>query len=166
MRLVSEERPVSHTLGRLEIFLVEDNPPDVKLLEECLRHVSFSYHLSTVCTGEEALAFLQRQAPYTTAPRPDLILLDIHLPHQSGWDVLAWVRTVPSLTGIPVVMLTGIFSLLDEERIDQLQPTRCLLKPRELEDLLRVGQAIEGVMNPDTSVSHATVGKKGTAIMS
>src|SRR2546428_13011678 len=98
---------------------------DVKLLGECLRDVIFPYHLSTVRTGEEALAFLQRQAPYTTAPRPDLILLDIHLPHQSGWDGPARARTVPSLAGISVVMLTGTFSLLRQGRVDQLQPTRC-----------------------------------------
>lgn len=137
---------MSHTLGRREILLVEDNPPDVKLLEECLREVTFSYHLSTVRSGEDAIAFLQRQAPYARAPRPDLILLDIHLPQKSGWDVLAWVRTQPPLSRIPVVMMTGVFSPLDEERIDQLQPTRCLLKPREPEDYLRVGRALEGVI--------------------
>src|SRR5438309_1191387 len=129
----------------VEILLVEDNPPDVKLVEECLREVTFSYHLHTIHDGENALAFLQRQVPYTRAPRPDLILLDIHLPQTSGWDVLAWVRAQPSLARIPVAMLTGIFSPDDEEHIGRLQPTRCLVKPSEIGDLLRVGQAIERV---------------------
>ena len=132
---------------RIEILLVEDNPVDAKVLESCLRKRTFPYRLSVVNTGEAALAFLQRHAPYTTAPRPDLILLDIYLPQKSGWDVLAWVRATSALRSIPVVMLTGIFSLLDEERIEQLQPTRCLLKPREPEDYLRVGQAIERVIS-------------------
>src|SRR5919199_5057839 len=99
---------------RIEILLVEDNPVDAKVLERCLRHVTFPYHLSVVRDGEGALAFLQRYAPYTRAPRPDVVLLDIHLPQKSGWDVLGWLRAQPSLTSIPVVMLTGIFSLLDE----------------------------------------------------
>jgi len=142
---------VSHTLGRIEILLVEDNPPDVKLLEECLREVTFSYHLHTVRSGEDAIAFLQRQAPYARAPKPHLILLDIHLPQKSGWDVLAWVRAHPPLSGIPVVMMTGVFSPLDEERVDQLRPTRCLLKPREREDYLRVGKAVENVISQNTS---------------
>ena len=137
---------VAPTYEQIEILLVEDNPSDITLLRECLRHVSFPYDLNTVRDGETALAFLQRQAPYRAAPRPDLILLESHLPKQSGWDVLAWLRTQPFLTRIPVVMLTGIFSLLDEERIEQLQPTRCLLKPREPRDYRRVGAAIEGVI--------------------
>ena len=135
------------TEQRIEILLVEDNPADMKLLQVCLNDITLPYHLHTVISGEAALAFLQRQAPYTGAPRPDLILLDIHLPKKSGWDVLAWVRAQPSLSGLPVVMLTGVFSPFDEERVDQLQPTRCLLKPREPGDYPRVGKAIEGVMS-------------------
>jgi len=131
---------------RIEILLVEDNSVDAKVLERCLRNVTFPYHVSTVGDGEAALAFLQRHAPYRAAPRPDLLLLESQLPKHSGWDVLAWLRAQPSLTRIPVVMLTGIFSLVDEERIEQLQPTRCLLKPRDPEDYLRVGAAIEGVL--------------------
>jgi two-component system, chemotaxis family, response regulator Rcp1 len=131
---------------RIEILLVEDNSVDTKVLERCLRNVTFPYDLSTISDGAAAIAFLERQAPYTRAPRPDLLLLDIHLPKKSGWDVLAWVRAQSALSHIPVVMLTGIFSLLDEERIGRLQPTRCLLKPRDPEDYLRVGAAIEGVL--------------------
>jgi CheY-like chemotaxis protein len=115
-------------------------------LGECLRNVTFPYHLSTVRTGEEALAFLQRHAPYTEAPRPALVLLNSHLPKQSGWGILAWMRARPFFTSIPVVILTRIFSPFDEERIEQLQPTRCLLKPRDPEDYLRVGQALERVI--------------------
>jgi len=131
---------------RVEILLVEDNPADVTLLQRCLRHVTVPYHLSVLSDGQAALAFLGRHAPYLLAPRPDLLLLDIHLPQKSGWDVLAWMRMQPSLSGVPVVMLTDIFSPYDEERIDRLQPTRCLLKPRDPEDYLRVGTAIEEVI--------------------
>ena len=134
-----------------EILLVEDKPRDVKLLQECLRNVPFPYYLRTVSDDEAARAFLQRHAPYRAAPRPDLILLDSQLAKHSGWDVLAWLRAQPFLTSIPVVMLKGIFSLLDEERIEQLQPTRCLVKPKESADLLRVGQAIGTVISQNTS---------------
>ena len=134
------------TARQIEILLVEDSPADATLLTECLRQVSFPYHLSLVTDGAAALAFLIRQAPYTKAPTPDLLLLDIRLPHKSGWEVLAWVRASPFLTGRPVVMLTGLFSPYDEEQIEHLQPTRCLLKPRALEDLARIAQVIETVM--------------------
>src|SRR5882724_9157550 len=53
----------------------------------------------------------------------------IYLPQKSGWEVLEWVKATPSLSNIPVVMLTGTLSPFDEKERDCLQPTRCLLKP-------------------------------------
>jgi two-component system, chemotaxis family, response regulator Rcp1 len=138
---------VAPTARRVEILLVEDSPADATLLTECLRQVRFPYHLSLVTDGAAALAFLIQQAPYTKAPTPDLLLLDIRLPHKSGWEILAWVRATPFLTGLPVVILTGLFSPYDEEQIEHLQPTRCLLKPRTLEDISRVAQVIETVIS-------------------
>ena len=40
--------------GIVKILLVEDNPADVRLLQECLRHVTVPYHLSVVSDGEAA----------------------------------------------------------------------------------------------------------------
>jgi two-component system response regulator len=122
----SKERSISNSLyigGRIvddpakrqiELLLVEDNPADVKLLQKCLHNVTVPYHLSVVSDGEAALAFLARHAPYTRAPSPALLLLDIHLPKKSGWDVLAWVRAQPSLRSLPVVMLTGILVVVSK----------------------------------------------------
>jgi CheY-like chemotaxis protein len=132
---------------QIEILLVQDKPRDVKILRECLQTVSFPCCMAVVSDMESALAFLQRHTPYTGAPRPDLVLLDSYLPKQSGWEALAWMRARPLFTDIPIVMLTRLFSQFDEERIEQLQPTRCLLKPRGSEDLLRVGKAIEKVIS-------------------
>jgi len=108
-------------------------------LQECLRHVSFPYYLSTVRDGEAALAFLQRQAPYRAAPRPDLILLASHLPKQSGWAVLAWLRTQPFLTRIPVVMLTALGQQIDQLRGWESGADEFLTKPCEPAKLLEIG---------------------------
>jgi two-component system, chemotaxis family, response regulator Rcp1 len=117
----------------IQLLLVEDNPGDVKLLQECLTEVKFPCHLSLVSDGEAALAFLARQAPYTDAPRPDLILLDVHLGKKSGWEILEWLRASPSFATIPVVMWTGVLAPADEEERDRLHPTRCLVKPSTIE---------------------------------
>jgi chemotaxis family two-component system response regulator Rcp1 len=131
---------------RVEILLVEDNPADVKLWQECLSAVPFPTHLSSVSDSEAALAFLERRTPYTEAPTPDLILLDIHLPTGSGWKVLGWLRAIPFLTSIPVVMLTGLPSPADEEQRDRLQPDYYLVKPTTLEEWQRVGEVLEELM--------------------
>jgi CheY-like chemotaxis protein len=129
-----------------ELLLVDDNPGDARLLAECLRALPFPYSLSIVTDGDSALAFLQRQAPYTRAPRPDLILLDIHPLKTSGWEVLAWLRTQPELASIPVVMWGGTLGPVDEQERARLQPTQCLAKPTSVEEYQRLAELIEKLL--------------------
>jgi two-component system, chemotaxis family, response regulator Rcp1 len=133
--------------GQIEIFLAEDSLVDVQILQRYLQDVAFPYHLSVVRDGEAALASLERQAPYTAAPRPDLILLDIYLPKKSGWEVLEWLRATPALATIPVVMLTGILAPSDEQERDRLQPAHCLVKPTAVEEYRDLVKILEEVMS-------------------
>lgn len=89
-----------------EILLVEDNPGDVELTREGLAAAHVSTHLNVVADGVEALAYLHREGPYQSAPRPDLILLDLNLPKKDGREVLADIKRDEDLKLIPVVVLT------------------------------------------------------------
>jgi two-component system, chemotaxis family, response regulator Rcp1 len=123
-----------------EILLVEDNPIDVLILQKYLPHLAFPYHLSVVSDGDAGLAFLQRQGLYREAPIPDLILLDIHLPQRTGWDILKWVKATPSVALIPVVMMSTFLAPYDEQARDYLHPSRCFEKPtsgKKFHDLLK-----------------------------
>src|SRR5262249_9596779 len=113
--------------------LVDDNPGDARLLAESLRTLPFPYYLNIVTDSDSALAFLQHQAPYTQAPTPDLILLDIHALKTSGWEVLEWLRQQPALASTRVVMWGGTLSPFDEQERDRLRPADCLAKPTTLE---------------------------------
>src|SRR5262245_17285089 len=109
-----------------DILLVEDNPGDATLVQiALLRYWTVPYLIHVVHEGDAALAFLHQIAPYATAPRPDLIILDINLPRKTGWEVLAALRATPALSAIPVVMLTGLMSAGDEEYQARLHPTCC-----------------------------------------
>ena len=88
----------------LHILLVEDNPADVRLIQENLKDIPLRTQLSVVEDGEKALAFLRRQGSYTDAPRPDFILLDLHLPRKNGDEVLAEMQSDPTLNEIPVAV--------------------------------------------------------------
>ncbi len=59
-----------------------------------------------VSDGVEAMAFLRREGNFASAPRPDLILLDMNLPRKSGREVLAELRSDEQLSRIPVAILT------------------------------------------------------------
>lgn len=91
----------------MDVLLVEDNPGDIRLVEEAFREASADSDLHVVSDGEEALAFLRRGEGYADAPRPDLILLDWNLPRASGEHVLTELKADSELKHIPVTVLTG-----------------------------------------------------------
>jgi CheY-like chemotaxis protein len=94
------------TVDPVEVLLVEDNPGDVELTRLALEESQLQIHLSVVEDGAKALDFLHRKSPYTHAPYPDLMVLDLNLPRKSGHEVLAEVKADKNLRRIPVVILT------------------------------------------------------------
>jgi two-component system, cell cycle response regulator DivK len=88
------------------IALVEDNP-DNRLLVQAI--LDDRYHIIEYETGQEAVVGIP-------ATPPDLVLLDISLPEMDGTEVLARLREVPALAGLPVIALTAHAMTGDRER--------------------------------------------------
>jgi PAS domain S-box-containing protein len=92
----------------LKILLVEDNPGDIRLLQEILREVTTTQcQITPVITLAEAIDALATSdlAPF------DVILIDLSLPDSQGIDTfLTLQRQVPN---VPIVVLTG----LDDENL-------------------------------------------------
>ena len=127
----------------VEIFLVEDNPSDVRWLQEILRDVPVPNRLSVAKDGEEAVAFLARSGAYEDAPRPDVIVLDLNLPKKDGVEVLTEIMEQDGLKDIPVVILT---SSVDEQDVDNTFSLRAncyITKPIDLERLCMMLNALE-----------------------
>ena len=76
----------------LQVLLVEDDPGDVRLVREAVQDSGAPIQLSTVGDGEEAMAYLRQEGPYSQAVRPDLVLLDLKMPKKGGLEVLARLR--------------------------------------------------------------------------
>ncbi|MEV4141960.1 response regulator [Dactylosporangium sp. NPDC049742] len=90
----------------LQVLLVEDDPADVALMESVFEDHSIRSELHHVADGGEALAFLHREEPYTDAPRPDLILLDLNMPRVDGRQALTLIKQEDKLKSIPVIVFT------------------------------------------------------------
>jgi CheY-like chemotaxis protein len=126
----------------VDILLVEDNPGDARLTREALAHSSMPGTIYNVRDGEQAMAFLRREEPYTSAPTPRLVLLDLNLPRRDGREVLEDMKRDPALQHIPVVVLTSSEAEEDILRSYRLHANCFITKPVDLEDLARV---IEGI---------------------
>jgi two-component system, chemotaxis family, response regulator Rcp1 len=132
------------TRGRaIEILLVEDNPGDVRLIQEALRDGKVWNNPHVVTDGEAALDFLYRRGPFTDAPRPDMVLLDLNLPKKDGREVLAVIKSDSDLKRIPVVVLTTSKEEEDVHRAYNLAANCYVTKPVEFEEFMKVIRAIE-----------------------
>lgn len=89
-----------------DLLLVEDEPADYHLVRMALKEGHVLCNLHHAVDGVEALEFLRRQGRFPTAPRPDLILLDLNMPRMDGKEFLAAIKADPELKQIPVVVLT------------------------------------------------------------
>lgn len=127
----------------IEILLVEDNPGDIRLTQEILREAKVYNQLHVVYDGDQALQFLRQQSPYESAPRPDLVLLDLNLPRRDGREVLAEIKDDERLRLIPVVVLTTSNAEQDILRSYSLHANCYVNKPVDLDQFIRVISAIE-----------------------
>jgi len=125
------------------IFLVEDNKADVRLIQEAFKNSSLSHEMLTVRDGIEAMAFLNREGEYNTAPRPDLILLDLNLPKKDGREVLAEIKTDSKLKRIPVIVLTTSQNEEDIFQSYDLHVNCYITKSRNISQLFKIVKRIE-----------------------
>ena len=126
-----------------EILLVEDNPGDVRLTEEILKHSTLIKNIHIVHDGEEALDYLFRRPPYKEAMRPDLILLDLNLPKKTGLEVLTVLKNDVILKYIPIIVLTSSDAEHDINSSYRLQANAFVTKPLDYEQYSYVVKYIE-----------------------
>jgi two-component system cell cycle response regulator DivK len=90
------------------ILVVEDNPTNMKLSTFLLESADYTV---LAATSAEIGLTLARDA------RPDLILMDIHLPGMDGLQATALLKADQATRAIPVIALTALAMKGDEERI-------------------------------------------------
>ena len=129
--------------GLAELLLVEDNAGDVRLTQEALKAGRVWTHLNVVRDGVEAMAYLRREGKFSAAARPHLILLDLNLPRKDGRQVLHEIKSDEDLKRIPVVILTTSRAEEDILKTYNLHANCFITKPIDLNDFIKVVQAIE-----------------------
>ena len=102
------------------MLVVEDNDLNRKLFCDLLR--AHDYAPEPLSDGREALATAKAKAP-------DLIIMDIQMPHVSGLDLIGELKSDAGLKTIPIMAVTAYAAKGDEERIREAGAESYVSKP-------------------------------------
>ncbi|MGV7209710.1 response regulator [Oxalobacteraceae bacterium A2-2] len=121
------------------ILLVEDNPNDLELTLVALERSQLANEVIVVRDGAEALDYLHCKGAYAgrDVGNPAVVLLDLKLPKVDGLEVLASIRSTPSMKSMPVVMLTSSKEEQDLVRSYELGVNAYVVKPVEFKEFVR-----------------------------
>ena len=124
------------TFKNARILIVDDEPGNVDLLRRLLERAGFSRLESTNDPREAAGLYVKF--------RPDLILLDLHMPHMDGLAVMDELNQIAEASYLPILMLTGDVSQEAKREALSRGAKDFLNKPFHSDEvLLRIGTLLE-----------------------
>lgn len=134
----------------IEVLLIEDNPGDVRLLEEAFRDAAVDVRLQWVTQVDTALQIL-RPGPLASVRPLEVIILDLNLPCRSGRSLLESVRLDRALRHVPVVVLTSSASEEDRSWVMGFEKSWFFTKPMDIDALIEVVHRIVAVCRGEES---------------
>jgi len=108
------------------VLVVDDEPANLKALIHMLH--SLHYSVIAVGSGQEALDIIESE-------KVDLLVLDLMMPHMTGYEVCKTIRQKRDLVDLPVIILTAAGQLSDLVLSFQLGANDYLQKPVNLKEL-------------------------------
>ncbi|MBI1984843.1 MAG: response regulator [Candidatus Wildermuthbacteria bacterium] len=111
------------------ILFIEDEAALQKTLGDALRQDGFE--ILSALDGEIGMRLAKEK-------KPDLVLLDLMLPKQNGFEVLRDLKAGEGTSRIPVIVLTNLEEMQDVQKVLELGATTYLVKSNySLEDVVR-----------------------------
>ena len=117
-----------------KILVVEDNELNLKLFCDLLR--AHGYEAEPVRDGREAL---DRARAFV----PDLVVMDIQMPHVSGLELIEQMKADSDLKAMPIMAVTAYAAKGDEERIRDAGAEGYVSKPISV---IRFVEAVQGLL--------------------
>jgi CheY-like chemotaxis protein len=116
-----------------KVLIAEDNPDLRDIFSRIFLHHHFEVEIAE--DGVEALDVLADS-------RPDVLILDINMPHMSGLEVLSYIRQTPFLRALKVIIVTGNSVAIDHP--DAQQADLLLIKPISVNELITMVERLIG----------------------
>ena len=110
------------------VLIIDDNPHDREIYGTALEQSG--YQVATAARWDDGSDAIGEQ-------RPDLVLLDLILPGDTGWTAAAELRADPKTASIPIIIMSAHVVPRLDSRLRALGVESCLEKPLDPDDLLK-----------------------------
>lgn len=115
-----ENNPVNRSEERAKLLIVDDNKQNIEMLMELFRG---EYKIAAARNAKRALKVAFSDSP------PDIILSDILMPEMDGYQFCARIKEDPRTKDIPVIFITAVSEVMDENRGFALGAVDYITKP-------------------------------------
>ncbi|HOV15700.1 MAG TPA: response regulator, partial [Spirochaetota bacterium] len=105
------------------VLIVDDNPTNFKVLGKMLETIGFKIRVSR--SGEECLKSV-------SASKPDIILLDIHMPGMDGYEVCKAIKANTDMEDIPIIFISALSEEFNKVQAFEFGGVDYITKPFEL----------------------------------
>jgi CheY-like chemotaxis protein len=133
---------VPHTL-----LLADDSVTIQRVIE--LTFADEDIRVVAVSDGNQAIARVEEEPP-------DIVLADVGMPGKSGYEVSSYIKHQPRLAHIPVLLLTGAFEPIDQQKAAEAGCDGVLAKP--FEPQLVIGRVKELLSRPQVETAPSSTG--------
>jgi two-component system, chemotaxis family, response regulator Rcp1 len=141
----SQPQAISGSAYHPRIFLIDDNPGELEVLQEALAVIDGAAEIETSTSAHLAMARLSGLGIDAQGVLPDLVVIDIRMPIISGPDLLTGIRAQRELETLPVVMVTGAANLSERERCGLLGAIAVIAKPDDFDGYLGLARQLMGI---------------------
>jgi len=135
------------------VVSVEDNPADVRLLEEGVAAVDADIDLRVYNNGRTAVERLVNGENVVDEP-VGLVLLDLNIPGKSGLEILRELRGDSAFDGAPIVVVSSSTNPEDIRRVYEATANAYLTKPSDPDEFIRtIAAAVQFWIDASTGAS-------------
>jgi CheY-like chemotaxis protein len=122
-----------------KILYVDDNKDDALLVKRALKKHEIPAQLFTVRDGCDAADWLTGNGDYSDSskfPAPDLLIVDLRMPRNTGFDLLEFVQARRELKRLPIIVYTSSEEVDDKRRAFGLGANAYVSKRHGTDDLM------------------------------
>ena len=119
------------------VWVVDDDEDDRLFIRSAFQRMKKPIQVRILSDGDQLIPQLA-----SCAELPRLILMDINMSRQNGFETLEQVRSTPTFAHLPVIMLTTSSDVADRQRSLALGANQYLTKPNRYDQLIALAEEL------------------------